>query len=346
MTKTKYAFMLLLVQCSVLVRAQDIHFAQMYETPLFISPANTGFFNGYFRAIANYRNQWPAMNNAFQTMAVSLDGGLFKSKKRPAFMGIGLTIFNDQAGVAKLSKTVALLNVSGLLKIDKHSAVSVGLAGGTNATNGNYSSLTYESQFNGNNIDASRVSGEIPYRQFTTVDVAAGVAYEFTKLKRDPDHDDVMSFRVALGAFHLNRPNQEFGAGSDYRLPVRFSAALTSVLDLTDTKFTVLPTFFYQQQATYQEMVFGSYLKYRMNTGTKVTGEKTQNSIGFGLFYRRLDALIPKIIFDIGDFSVGMAYEANLSAYRTASGGFGGFEISIRYNDLASSLFETRKEYR
>src|SRR5438874_9787327 len=117
------------------VRSQDIHFSQIFETPLLLSPANTGFYNGYFRAIINYRNQWPAMNNAFQTYGISIDGGLFRSKKRPAFMGAGLTVFSDRAGVAKLSNTSIMVNVSGLVKLGRKSAVSAGLAGGAAITN-------------------------------------------------------------------------------------------------------------------------------------------------------------------------------------------------------------------
>jgi type IX secretion system PorP/SprF family membrane protein len=346
MKKIKSLICLVILTITGSYQAQDIHFSQVYETPLFMSPANTGFYNGYVRAIANYRNQWSSMNNAFQTMAVSIDGGLFRSKKKPAFMGLGLTIFNDQAGVARLRQTNVLLNVSGLVKLGKNSALSVGLAGGAAATNLNHMDLTYESQFNGNGIDPATFSGETPYRQYTTVDVATGVAYEFSKVKKDQDHDDFTSFKISFGAFHLNRPEQNFGPGSNYRLPVRYVYSFTSMFDLEDTKFTLMPTAVFQTQGKAQSLVLGSYVKYRMGTGTKVTGEKTKNALGVGIFYRRKDALIPKLIFDLGDYSFGLAYDANLSGYRSASNGFGGFEISLRYNNLANSLFESRKEYK
>lgn len=64
------------------------------------------------------------------------------------------------------------------------------------------------------------------------------------------------------------------------------------------------------------------------------------------MFYRWKDAIVAKVLFDLGDYSVGMAYDANVSGYRTASNGVGGFEISLRYNRLASSLFESRKEFK
>jgi type IX secretion system PorP/SprF family membrane protein len=346
MKKIKYLSVLLILMCSVISRAQDIHFSQVLETPLYLSPANTGFFNGYTRAIANYRNQWQSMNQAFQTGGLSVDGGLFKSKKRPAFMGMGLTIFYDQAGVAAIRKTSVMFNASGLVKLGKKSAFSVGLAGGTLGMNGNYDRLTYASQFNGNSLDPTLAHNENPYRQFTTVDVGTGLAYEYTSFKKDPDHDDILSFKIAFGAFHLNRPVQDFSAGASYRLPVRFAYSFTSVFDLEDTKFTLTPTLIYQTQSNFEELYMGTFIKYRMNTGTKVTGEKTQNAIGLGLFYRNKDALVPKLAIDYGDYSFGISCDVNVSGYRTATGGFAGFEISLRYNDLASSLFESRKEYK
>jgi type IX secretion system PorP/SprF family membrane protein len=356
MKKIYYLVILLVLHLpGWVLKGQDIHFSQIYETPLFLSPANAGFFNGYSRAIVNYRNQWAAMNNAFQTMALSVDGGLFKTKKHTAFMGLGLTLFRDQAGAAKMSNTNALLNVSGLVKLGRHSALSVGLAGGISASNANYAALTYASQFNGNSIDPNLPSNEIPYRQYTTSDVAAGIAYEFGRYKKDPDHDDVFSFKIAFGAYHLNRPKQDFGIGSSYMMPQRFSYSFTSVYDITDTKFTITPTFVYQTQGdnrlfgsskSMQEFFVGSYVKYRFKTGTKVTGTKTQDDIGFGLFYRVNDAIVPKLIVDLGDYSFGLAYDVNISGYTAASKGFGGFEVSLRYNNLASSLFHARKEYR
>lgn len=326
--------------------AQDIHFSQVLETQMYQSPANTGFFNGYFRGSVNYRNQWASMNKAFQTYALAVDGGLFRSRKRPAFMGLGLTMFRDQAGAGRLARTNVMLNVSGLVHLGRHSSLSAGLAGGTTAMNAKYNQLTYESQFEGNYLDPSLNSGEPVYRQSTAVDVAAGLAYEFASSSRDSDHDDVRQFKIALGAYHLNKPVQDFGPGSAYRMPVRYTAALTSLFDIEDTRFSITPTFVYYSQAKFEEYIMGTYLKYRMSTGTKVTGTRVQNAMGFGLFYRKGDALIPALSCDIGDYSFGLSYDINLSGYRAASRYMGGFEISLRYNNLASALFETRREFR
>ena len=287
------------------------------------------------------------MGNPYQTIGISLDGGLFKSKKRKAFMGIGFTLFNDKAGAASLQKTNALLNVSGVVKLSKRSVMSVGLCGGADATNANYTKLTYGSQFDGNQIDPTRLTGEnFGFRQFTTTDIGAGLAYEYSKIKSDPDHDDITSFKISLGAFHLNRPNQEFSAASVYKLPVKYSATVLGRLDIEDTKFSLTPGFVYQNQGKAMMYIVGSYLKYRTRVGTKVTGQKTENGIGAGLFYRGKDAFIFKLLYEMGDYAFGASYDMNVSGYRTVSKYYGGIEISLRYNMLAGSLFDSRREFK
>lgn len=359
MKQIKTLLILFVIGFTLNLNAQDVHFSQVSETPLLINPANTGFYNGYFRAVANYRSQWQAMGKAFQTTNISLDAGLFKSKRRKSFLGVGLLIYQDQAGAAKFRKTTALLNLSGLIKVSKKSVLSVGICGGAIGNNADYSKLQFASQFNGNEFDSELANGEtVVFRSFTTTDLGAGIAYEFGSVKVDQDHDDVTKVRLGFAAYHMNRPKQEFSAGSNYRLPVRFVASLFSVIDFEDTRFTVTPTAIFQKQgkkdnaipstSTFKganELIVGSFLKVRMATGTKVTGEKTQNAIGLGLFYRSKDAIIPKLSLELGDYAVGMSYDVNISGYKSASKLMGGFEVSLRYNKLASSLFSTRSEF-
>src|SRR5690606_13477552 len=149
---------------------------------------------------------------------------------------------------------------------------------GATRTNASYQDLTYESQFGGNSIDPTLGNQEGIYRGFTMVDVAAGVAYEYSTANRDHDHDDIRAFRLALGAYHLIRATQEFVPGSTYREPIRLTGALTSIFDIEDTKFSLTPAVVYQRQGQFQELLIGTYVKYRMSTGTKITGSKTQNA--------------------------------------------------------------------
>ena len=50
--------------------AQDQHFSQFYANPLYLSPSLAGSTDGS-RLVLNYRNQWPAISEAFSTVITS-----------------------------------------------------------------------------------------------------------------------------------------------------------------------------------------------------------------------------------------------------------------------------------
>ncbi len=332
--------------------------AQIQEMPLFYNPANTGFFPGYYRAVAGYRNQWASMGNPYQTMALSVDGGMLRNRNKSAFLGLGLNVFNDRAGAANLSNTLANLNISGIIKLSKTSILSTGIYGGISWNNGDYAKLTYASQFNGTEIDPTRPTNEnVAYHSFTYSDFGAGLAYEFSTDRKKNDRDYITSFRIGLAGFHLNQAKQDFGNSQinpvtgqpyadPYRIPARYVGSLSARYDVPNSKLTIAPTFIYMLQGTAKEINGGVYIKYRFKNGTKVTGEKVENTFGVGLFYRSDDAIIPQVLLDMGNYAIGLSYDANISGYRAASKTVGGFEITLRYNKLADALFNKRSEYR
>ena len=128
-------------------------------------------------------------------------------------------------------------------------------------------------------------------------------------------------------------------------MPAKYVASIVSRFDITNTKLSITPTVIYMIQGPAKEITAGTYLKYRFKNGTKITGEKVENSIGIGVFYRVNDAIIPQFLIDMGTYAIGISYDANVSSYRKASRTVGGFEISLRYNKLADSLFNKRSEY-
>jgi hypothetical protein len=67
-------FLLLIVQ----VNGQDIHWSQYNDNPLFQNPGNTGNFNGDYRFVGNYRNQWRSVSIPFETIALSAEKKLEK----------------------------------------------------------------------------------------------------------------------------------------------------------------------------------------------------------------------------------------------------------------------------
>ncbi|MGZ3883677.1 MAG: PorP/SprF family type IX secretion system membrane protein [Bacteroidia bacterium] len=347
MKKINLRGLILLIVLSYQAKSQDLHFSQLSETPMLINPANTGFFGGYFRAAIQYRDQWASMGSPYKTMGLSVDGNVFRNRKKSACLGLGLTIFNDKAGAANISNTNINFNVSGIVKMNKKSILSLGVYGGASINKANYNALTYESQFNGTEIDPNLPSNEsVHFRSFTNNDIGAGLAYEYSTAKINQDRDDIFSFRLGAAAYHLNRPIQDFGTGINYRMPIKYVGSLFVRIDVPGSKISVLPSMVYYLQGPATEINLGTFVKYRFKNGTKVTGQKVENGFAIGAYYRVNDAIIPQLLLDMGTYAIGLGYDVNISSYRTASKTFGGVEISLRYNKLADALFTKRSEYR
>jgi hypothetical protein len=73
------------------VLAQDIHWTQFNNNPVFQNPAGAGNFKEDLRLTANYRTQWRSVTIPFQTTALAADT---KWKQ----WGFGLNYFHDQVG--------------------------------------------------------------------------------------------------------------------------------------------------------------------------------------------------------------------------------------------------------
>lgn len=331
---------------SSLSYSQDVHFSQIQECPLWLNPANAGFMNGYFRAVANYRNQWAAMGNAYQTMALSVDASTLKTKKGKAYLGMGLFVFNDRAGVAKMGSTQAQIHLNAIIKTSKKSKLGGAVYLGFNQNSANYAALTYESQYNGKEIDNTLGAGEaVTYASFINSDVGVGLNYEFSSANIDMLRDDIFSLKIGGAVHHLNQPVQKFASGSTYKLPMRFVGNVQSRIDIKGTKVAILPSVIFLSQGTASEITVGTHVRYRFKNPTKVTGVKSETGLNIGVYYRVGDAIIPQINVDLGKYAVGVAYDLNISKYKMVSNYQGGFEIYFKFMTLDDALFKRKREH-
>jgi len=341
----KYLYIITLFISSVGF-SQDIHFSQIQESPLWLNPANAGFMNGYFRAIANYRNQWASMGNAYQTMAISVDASSLKTKKGKAYIGVGLFVFNDRAGVAKMGTTQGQLHLNAIIKTSKKSKLGGAVYIGFNQNSANYASLTYANQYNGKEIDNTMANGEVvTYNSFMSSDVGAGLNYEFSSANIDMLRDDIFSLKIGGAVHHLNQPVQKFASGSTYKLPMRIVGNAQARIDIKGTKIAILPSVVYLRQATASEIIVGTHVRYRFKNPTKVTGMKSETGLNIGVYYRVGDAIIPQVNLDMGKYAVGVAYDLNISKYKQVSQMQGGFEIYLKFMTLDDALFKRKREH-
>jgi len=341
----KYLYIIALF-ISSLGFSQDIHFSQIQEAPLWLNPANAGFMDGYFRAVANYRNQWMSMGNAFQTMAISVDASTLKTKKNKAYLGLGLFVFNDRAGMAKMGSTQAQIHINAIIKTSKKSKLGGAVYVGFNQNSANYAALTFGNQYNGKEIDNTIGNGEIvTYSSFLSSDVGAGLNYEFSSAAIDMLRDDIFSLKIGGAVYHMNRPVQKFASGSTYQLPMRFVGNVQARIDIKGTKISILPSLIYLKQATATEVTVGTHIRYRFKNPTKVTGVKSETGLNIGVYYRVSDAVIPQVSLDMGKYAIGLAYDLNLSTYKQVSKMNGGFEVYLKFMSLDDALFKRKREH-
>lgn len=325
------------------VEAQDIHFSQFNETPMHLNPAYTGMLDGLFRVSIHHRNQWTSMGSPYKTSAASFDMQI-GNPNSPARMGIGFFAFKDQAGDSKLGTFQAALSLSGIVKLDDRSTLSAGIQGGYAQRSATISELQWESQYINGAYDPDASANEANFlSSFPYADFAGGVAYQFRNVKGSMRGKDVVELNFGASVFHFNKPEQKFHGGSDDQIDMRIVLHTHARYDFPGTPWSLRPSVTYMMQGPASEIMFGSAVRYRIKSGTKITNFFSESGVGLGCHYRWKDAIVPQFYYDLGDFFIGFAYDINTSKYSAVSKSQGGWEVTIRYANLNGALYKNRK---
>ena len=324
---------------SLLGFSQDIHFAQLSETPLLINPALTGLYNGYYRGIINFRNQWPAMGKPYNTFMGSFDAPLELKRREGAFIGAGAYFFSDKAGDSRFGTTQANLSVSAILPTSSTSKFSVGLAFGLAQRSASLSAIHWPNQYNGNSYDPNIAPNEqLTKNSFSYFDMGAGVNYELFTSTGTLDGKNITKFDIGAGFFHATMPLQKFSIGSTENLYGKLIAHTSLRYDFPGTKAGIIPSALYMMQGPAYEINIGTLLRYKIHQGTKVTGFFTESAFSAGLYYRFKDAISPHVYFEFSDYGIGLSYDFNVSSYGEVKKSAGGLEISIKYSNMKGAI--------
>lgn len=311
--------------------AQDIHFSQFNETPQLINPGATGATNGFIRGIVNYKNQWSAMGNAFNTVAASVDMSAFESRQNKAHVGVGLNFFSDKAGESKFGLTQMNVCLAGIVPVADNSSFSLGLSLGLAQHKANLNVLTWGNQYDGTGFNTSVSSNETtPVNSFMYADISAGIQYEYSKGRATVDRSEQKHFTVGLAYFHLNRPEQVYFSVRD-RLYGKLVVNAKGHFDREGTNVAFIPSAVYYKQGSSGECMIGAALRYRLKKASRVTGFVNESAIAFGLHYRVKDAIVPQFYFELGSLAIGVSYDITASGYKQTTKYKSGPEISLKY---------------
>ncbi|HEX2620002.1 MAG TPA: PorP/SprF family type IX secretion system membrane protein [Phototrophicaceae bacterium] len=316
---------------------QDIHFSQYTENIMNINPALAGTANGFLRANMCYRTQWAAFGNPYRTMGFSADAPLIGKKKTyGSYLGAGVNVFQDKAGLANLSKLHLAADLSGVVVMgDGLLSAGIEVAYAQRSING--SGLKWDSQWQNNAYDPSLPSGETASAAKAAFDFGGGLAYTLRRKASTISSNDGLELTISTAAFHFTHP--DLGVGGSDPLAIRYTGMIYSTIGITNTNLRLSPRILYNQQSSLREINAGCIFYYVLQSASSYTGYNVESALGVGASYRVRDALIPEIHYYNGSFFCGISYDFNMSKLTPWTASRGGLEVTLRFTDVSGMLW-------
>lgn len=330
--KTRICSFIAAISLSTTVYAQDIHFSQMYYSPLTLNPALAGI-DAPISAAVNYRSQWRSIASPYSTIAASFDARLNEHKRRKkGIFAIGINFFNDQSGDTRISTTNANLHLAYHLILDRKSTLGAAIYTGYGQRAINTAAGRWGNQFDGLAYNPVLPSGEyFMSDSFGFIDVGTGFVYNRKQNEGYITSNRQKDITIGIAAYHLSRPNYSFLNTNDDRLYMRFSAFFKGTFGIENTLLSIVPAIYYQRQGKAQELLVGTYFRYMILEQSKITGFNKGTFLSLGAFYRNKDAMVVKAMLEFNDFSLGFGYDVNISSLTSVSNARGGFELFLKY---------------
>ncbi len=325
-------FIILALNSPLNLKAQDVHFSQMYYSPLNLNPALSGIDNP-ITAIVNFRTQWKAVATPYNTIGFSVDARLNENKRdKKGIFAMGINFFNDQSGDVKISTTTASASFAYHLILNRKSSLGAAVYGGFGSRFINTAAGRWGNQFDGMQYDPNLPSNEyFMTDRFSYMDVGAGMVYRYRSNESYMTKNDSKQFTAGFAVYHLNKPNYSFINTNDDKLYMRFSVFANSLIGFDNSNFSLMPAVYFQKQGPSNEILFGTYGRYMFQRLSSITGFNKGMYLSLGLFYRTMDAMVVKTMFEWEDFSIGLSYDVNMSTLTPASNARGGMEIFVKY---------------
>lgn len=313
-----------------LARAQDPEFSQYYAAPLYLNPAFAGTSVDH-RFIANYRNQWPNISQAFETYAFSYDYNLDRYNS-----GLGIMIMADKAGSASLKSTQFNFQYAYKVALSDKFMLSSGLNFGVGSRSIDFNKLVFYQQ-----LDFSQGSDHVPpppshlnINGQTYFDFGAGLLMYSRKVW--------LGFSMA----HLNRPNRSL-LDNESEIPAKASVhggvriPLYHGVFKRDRTASIAPSFVYKQQGNFDQLDLGTYFYYDpVVIGLWYRGIPIQQNLKDNISH---DAVVVVLGFQLQSIELSYSYDVTVSELGPISGG--AHEVSLKFKiELATQVRKRKRE--
>jgi type IX secretion system PorP/SprF family membrane protein len=303
--------------------AQDIHFSQIFETPLLRNPALAGLFSGDIRVQSVYRSQWNSVTTAYKTGSANVEYKLPIGQSGD-FLTLGSQILYDRAGTVDLTSTHFLpaINYHKSLNGEKSTYLSFAMMGGLVQRSIDRSKITTNNQFNGTTYDPNISNGEtFTKTNYSYLDATVGMSFN-TQLGENEDNN----MYIGAAYHHFNKTKKRVFY-TDYNLEMtpKWVASAGIRMSVNDYAYVTFEGD-YTKQGTQQEVIGGILSSRKLDEP-----ENPKYILHAGTYLRLQDAIIPVVKLETRPLAFALSYDVNISTWRRVSVGRGGVEFSVTY---------------
>ncbi len=320
------------------VFGQDIHFSQLFETPLLRNPALAGIFSGDIRVQSVYRSQWNSLTDAYHTAAANVEYKIPVGQTND-YLTLGGQVLYDRAGTVALTSTHILpaFNYHKSLSAERNMYVSMALMGGWVQRSVDRSKITTNSQYNGSSYDGTAATGEtFPKANYSYFDGSAGLSFN-SQLGENEDNNLI----IGIAYHHFNRAkNIVFYSSSQIENIPKWVGSAAIRMNMTPYAYFTIEGD-YSTQGTYTEILAG--VLYSMKLDDAASPKYLFHA---GTYLRLKDAIIPVVKVEAKPLAVAVSYDVNISTLKKVSAGRGGFEISLTYQGFLDKYNSSKNATR
>lgn len=305
--KIAVVFTGLLIGCMSKLWAQDPYFSQYYMNPVNMNPAYTGTMK-VPRFGVQYRNQWPAMSNAYTTYFAAFDTYL------PGISsGIGLLMYQDAQGDGIFTQSSFKVLYSKEILINREWKMYGSLSAGAQMNSLNFNRLIFPDGLDiiyGQYLPSNEPVPENNHTIFP--DFGAGILAFNGK------------YFFGIACDHLSEPNQSMYSAYPIALSRKYTAHLEVNLPWHIPghlrKFcTFNPNFIVQSQGNEQNITFGLYANrkgFSLGIWNRQTTKKSSDIIAMAGFTGK-------------QLKTALTYDTNIRG--VGLGSHGAVEISLSF---------------
>ena len=327
------------------LNAQDAHFSQFINNPLYYNPAYAGLENG-LNINLSYRRLWPKVPGRLENYFVSLNKSLWIM---PGFGGLGLIASSDVEGEGNLRTTSVSIPISSKIQLSESWIIQVAIMASYTNINIDWSQFVFGDQLN-------PIQGAIYSTSFIPPDINSKNIFDlgtggFVKYESNPGQGTLKFNRIArigFSAFHVNHPNLSF-TGQDAFLPVKYVIFGDFTFPLTQD--------FYRRRIT--QISPGVLFEYQKPMYSYMAGINfIRPAYEIGLWYRNkdykikhFDSLILGVAYLIelnelenSILKISYSYDLTLSDLSDASGGAHEIMLNLAFGDFKLFNNEVCKE--